>query len=141
MPNKDYVWSVSDENLGKIQSNGFLECDTHYGQIEVKVRDISTIILNFFYNILNFKETVNNSLSNFVNIVGPTQIELQIREFHENCWEVKRISLEHFKETEFQNIWHLVKNKVYYIRAFIFDTNRNMMLITPNIKIKVILIN
>ena len=55
-------------------------------------------------------------------------------------WESFGISLNYYKPKKigsYDNNWNLIKNKVYYVRAVIYDEFKNRFLITKDVKIKV----
>ena len=56
-------------------------------------------------------------------------------------WETEGINLNYYKPVNsvtFENNWNLIKNKVYYVRAVIYDQFKNRLLISKDAKIKVI---
>jgi hypothetical protein len=68
-------------------------------------------------------------------------MDLQIREATLNSWEDRRIeklfAKKNYDEDKFENVWNLIRDKVYYIRVSLHDEKRNPIYITENVKIRV----
>jgi len=83
---------------------------------------------------------INNTVENTIHIVAPSRIDIQIREFTNDSWENAQshnIFEKGKADTSFDNVWNLIQDREYYIRAFLYDDRMNQILITPNVLIKV----
>ena len=88
-------------------------------------------------------ESVENVVENTVHIVKPDRIDIQIKEFTQGCWEDGQIHnlferSNNKQEDEFENTLTLIKDKEYYIRVVMYDSDMNQIHIGPNVAINVI---
>jgi len=83
---------------------------------------------------------INNTVENTIHIVAPYSIDIQIREFTSSSWEslqTQNIFEKGKADIAFDNVWNLIQDREYYIRAFLYDDKMNQIHITPNVQIKV----
>lgn len=123
LPNKNYLWTLKNEKIGKLFSSGLFQAGLDLGQSELVVKDT---------------QTLDNSVYSAINVVAPFQMDLLIKEFDANSWvKPYKIAFSQDEDEKFENIWFLIKGKKYYIRIHLYDSARNPITITNNVKFKV----
>ena len=138
LPSSHYEWINEDPKLANINNDGSLQCLALPGAVHIKVNDtrIEAFKNKEAYKIL---DTADNYKQNTVNIVKPDRLEIQIKEYTEDSWESFDIEniLDRRNGIKFENIWKLINGREYYIRVFLYDSARNQIKITDNVRIKV----
>lgn len=124
LPNKNYVWEISDSSIGSIESNGELRVFDKLGSATIKIFDA---------------RAPENKIETRVHVVEPWSVRLLVEEEEkpDRFWEeFLPFLFKKKKEHHFDNNWNFVLDRRYYIKAEVVDRQNNKVLLPESAKIK-----